>query len=196
MYCAWCGSVVTKPLAWENNYCQFFLKAFQSFTRWWNHSHNHSTQWFCSESPIIISFHCEIGEVWWNVLQSHTVVCCVAVFLWQQDGTFRGYNSVVTHSPIRRNHWHRFTLSFFVWGFLCLGVQYWHFCFFPTLLARQRGLIAGQRALLICCTLELIALSFKKRGHSNHYLQPACFIFKCLSAHLVMLTVSKPVMAV
>lgn len=148
----WTSQCLT--LAWENNYCHFlqsfFFIAFQSFTRGWNHSYNHSTQWFCSESPITISFHCEIGEIWWNGWQSQTVVCCVAVFLRQQAGTFRRYSSVITHSPLGEIT--GIGSLFLFWVFLCLGVQYWHFCFFPTLLARQPGLMEGWRGCICLYT--------------------------------------------
>lgn len=124
----WPGTVITACFF-------FFFIAFQFFTRRWNHSHNHSTQRFCSESPINISFHCKIGGIWWNGWQSSNCDPAVVSFSYDtQNGTFRSCGAVVTDSPITHVS--------------------------PTLSARQRGLILGWRALLICCTLELMAFIF------------------------------------
>lgn len=45
-----------------------------------NLSYKHTTQWLCSESPIIISSHCKIGGIRRDVEQPQSTVCCVDVF--------------------------------------------------------------------------------------------------------------------
>lgn len=61
---------------------------------------------------------------------------------------------------------------------LCLGTQFCHFfCFSPSLPVGLKGLIAGWRTLLLCCTLEW---PWKRKATSNHYLCPQgsfCFFF-------------------
>lgn len=116
-----------------------------------NLSHKHSTQWFCSESPFIISSHCKIGGIRRNVERPQTTVCCVDVFSWQQNGTFRGYRAVVTDSPVRRNHWHTFAL---VWN------------------KQGREDVGGIRAFLGVCELPFIFTKWK-----NYYVFRYAILF-------------------
>lgn len=195
-----------------------------------NHPHEHSTQWFCSESPVFTSFRCEIGVIWWNGWQSQTVARCAVVFPWQQIGTLSSCGALVADSPVGSNHLHRLTLvwnkqgrqgvgetggvlgvstfyflpneSFWVSQqvCLCLGTM---FLFIPYTVSRQKkenkSFDKGAHPLLLCFTLELVALIyifFLKKVTSNHSLCPqSSLCFYCLSADLTinMLSVSNPV---